>query len=369
MRIALVISSLTSGGAERVLSELANAWVLRGHKVSLITLSGPDIQPFYPLDRQIQVNHLDQFDKVEVCFFRRLKNIVKRLFKLRKSLKLTNPDVILSFVDVTNIITLFASIGLGIPVVVSERIHPGYHSLPSLYKAARKLIYHRADKVVSQTISASSYFTTLPEEKKIVIPNQVIKAYRLKQERDILKPINQIISVGRLCIQKDFVTLILAFEKIMNHNQHLRLIIYGEGEERQNLERLIQDLSLTEQVFLPGAIQDIEKALCQADLFVFPSLYEGFPNALCEAMAVGLPVIASNVPGNRDVIREGVDGRLFNVGDDAQLARLMEELIRDPSQRVQLSEGALDLPNRFRQESILQKWEEVLVEVTGCSGK
>jgi glycosyltransferase involved in cell wall biosynthesis len=365
MHIVLIISSLLPGGAERVLSQLANGWISHGHKITIITFSDPNVLPFYYLDERICLHQLNQLVTQKYSLFKRLKNIIKRILALRHALKHVKPDVIISFVDVTNITTLLAGIRLRVPIIVGERIHPYYHDLPLFYRVIRKLIYPWAAKVVSQSASASNYFTTLSEEKKTVIPNQVIKSSRLKEERDILNPVSQIISIGRLCEQKDFTTLILAFSKIVAHYQNLRLTIYGEGAERPILEALIQKLNLTAHVFLPGTVQDIEGVLYRSDLFVFPSRYEGFPNALCEAMAMGLPVIASNCSGNIDIIREGVDGRLFGVGDVAQLIRLMEELIEDAPQRVRLSEGALDLPDRFSEASVLQKWDAVLAEVAG----
>ena len=154
----------------------------------------------------------------------------------------------------------------------------------------------------------------------------------------------------------------MAVSEIASQNERLKLIIYGEGAMRSALESLIQELKLTERVFLPGTVKDIEAALYQADLFVFPSHYEGFPNALCEAMAVGLPVIASNCSGTIDIIRDGVDGRLFPIGDVHQLTVLLKELIEDAAQRVTLSKGALSLPDRFSEASIFKLWDDVLAK-------
>ena len=365
MHIVLIISSLTAGGAERVLSDLANAWVLQGHKISIITLSGASVPPFYPLNDRIRLHPLDALQKENCTFLQRLKNIAKRLLTLRKALRLVKPDVIISFVDIMNVTALFASLGLKIPIIVGERTHPQYYQLPRFYKKLRGIAYRWAGKVVSQTPSASDYFSKLPRDKRAVIPNSVKIPKHQKNELDILSPVQKIISVGRLCPNKGFGTLIAAFSEIAQQSPNLTLTIYGEGAERQNLEALIQNLNLATRVFLPGTVQDIEEVLCQSDLFVFPSHYEGFPNALCEAMAVGLPVIASNCSGNIDIIREGVDGRLFRVGDTLQLARLMRELVDDAPQRLKLSKGALSLPDRFSQGAVLQMWDEVLAEVMG----
>lgn len=365
MHIALIISSLLPGGAERVLSQLANGWISHGYKITIITFSSPADLPFYHLDERVYLHQLDQFANREGSLLWRLKNIVKRILKLRQALKYEKPDVIISFVDLTNITALLANARLQVPIIVCERTHPRYYQLPALYNRLRLLAYSWAAKVVSQTASASGYFSKIPHSKKAIIPNYVKKPARQKKEADILRPVRNIISVGRLCPHKGFGALITAFSEIVLQKPDITLTIYGEGAERQNLESLIQELNLTASVFLPGTVRDVEGIMYQADLFVFPSHYEGFPNALCEAMAMGLPVIASNCSGNIDIIREGVDGRLFGVGDVAQLIRLMEELIENAPQRARLSEGALDLPDRFSEASVLQKWDAVLAEVAG----
>jgi GalNAc-alpha-(1->4)-GalNAc-alpha-(1->3)-diNAcBac-PP-undecaprenol alpha-1,4-N-acetyl-D-galactosaminyltransferase len=367
MHIALIISSLAPGGAERVLSQLANAWISAGHKVSIITFSDPSAFPFYPLHEHIHLHQLNQLVEQKCPLFWRLKNIVNRILKLRKAVKHIKPDVIVSFVDITNITALLASIGLGIPTIVCERTHPQYYQLPAFYNRLRLMTYSWAHKVICQTTSASGYFSNISPRKKTVIPNYVKKPEYQKNEADVLRPVQKIISLGRLCPNKGFATLIKAFSEIVGKTPNLTLTIYGEGAERQNLEALIRKLNLTTRISLPGTIKDVETALYRSDLFVFPSHYEGFPNVLCEAMAIGLPVIASNCSGNIDIVREGIDGRLFVVGDEERLKKLMEELMEDASQRVKLSKGAMGLPDRFSQGSILQKWDAVLKEAVGLS--
>lgn len=357
MHITLVISSLDPGGAERVLSQLANHWASQGHKVSLLTLAAPDAQPFYPLNPKINLRQLNQRD-LSSWLLGRLFNIGKRLWILRKSLKSLSPDVIVSFVDVMNMTTLLATYGLNLPVVVSERTHPRHHPLPSLYKRLRPLIYPKAARVVVQTQSSADYFPSLMS--KTVIPNAVPKPSKIKSA--FSEPPKQMISIGRLCPFKGFDTLIHAFNILQKTHPNLTLTIYGEGKERQKLEDLIGSLTLQDKVSLPGVIQNIHDALREADLFVFPTLYEGFPNALCEAMAIGLPVIASDASGNVDIVQDGTDGRLFPVGDTEALARIVGELINDEAQRLRLGENAQRVCERFHTNHIFSLWDQVIGE-------
>jgi len=365
MHIALVISSLETGGAERMMSELANVWASQGRDVSLITLSAPGTPSLYPLDPRVRLIQLDALTVnigSQANILVRLKNITLRIVKLRWAFKTAKPDVIVSFVDIMNISTILASRWLGIPVVVSERIDPNHHRINTFYQQLRLQTYPMAQKLVVQTLSAKSYFPSKLKCLISIIPNFVKPAVRLKNARPTIK---RIVSVGRLSAQKDHKTLILAFSQIVEKHPDLELIIYGEGKERLSLERLITNLNIAQKVYLPGVTSNIQKFLLEADLFVFPSRYEGFPNALCEAMAVGLPVIASNCSGTTDIVRDGIDGRLFPIGDVNQLAVLLRELIEDPSQRQMLSQGALAVSDRFSQASVLQLWDDVLRQVVG----
>lgn len=121
----------------------------------------------------------------------------------------------------------------------------------------------------------------------------------------------------------------------------------------------------SKNISLPGATQEIHQKLMEVDLFIFPSLYEGFPNALVQALSVGLPVIASNCSGNIDIVRDGIDGRLFPVGDVLNLAALIEELLNDPDARKRLAEEAKTVAECFHPDLIFHKWNQLIREATG----
>lgn len=360
MHLALLISSLKPGGAERTASELANYWVNQGYNVTLITLSSSDEKPFYPLHSHIQLIPLDQTSLEISPLFLRLKRIVQRISCIRKTLKIFKPDRIIAFVDIMNITTLLASQGLKIPVIVSERTHPAYYKLPKLYTWLRWFTYGWAFKVIVQTRSAADYFPKRLQSRIAIIPNAVKNPPQRKLLSANLKPVEKIYSVGRLCPDKGFDVLVQVFSGVISDYPQLELTIYGEGKERKNLETLIAKLNLQEKVHLPGITSTIYDVLTQADLFVFPSRYEGFPNALCEAMSIGLPVIASNCSGTIDVIRDGLDGRLFPVGDSKALEELLVELLNDPIQRLNLSRQALKVTERFCEHMVYKLWDDLI---------
>lgn len=360
MHIALTISSLNSGGAERVLSELANYWASQGHQVSLITLADPISKPFYLLALQINLVQLNHTQSGSSLFIR-LLNIISRISALRKTYQSLKPDVIISFVDIMNLTALIASKGYNIPVIVSERIDPHFYPLPVLYVKIRPFIYKWANRVVVQTKNAGAYFSDTIPKKIEIIPNAVKQKKCNAQNSNITK---NIISIGRLDKQKDHKTLIYSFHKLLKNHPQINLTIYGEGPERSNLEQLIQDLHLEGKVFLPGLTQNVDAVLENADLFVFPSLYEGFPNALCEAMAAGLPVIASNCSGNVDIIRDGIDGLLFPVGDEGTLVEKMHDLISDSKKRQILSKHAQEISQRYHTDHIFHLWNQLILKAT-----
>lgn len=356
MKITLVISSLSSGGAERVLSNLTNYWDKKGHNVTVITLAAD--KPFYPLSGSIRLRQIDKISADGEKFLTRICKIAKRIYFLRKTIQKSEADVVVSFVDVMNIITLIACFGLNIPVIVSERTNPFFYNISLFYNHLRGCFYPNAKKVIVQTQSAARYFKKL--KNIVIIPNAVQKNNQIT--RDYSQPVTHIISVGRLCPHKGFSTLIKAFSEVLISNPNLILTICGEGPDRANLESLIKSLNIGDNAFLPGAVSDINSVLLNSDFFVFPSHYEGFPNALCEAMAAGLPVIASNCSGNIDIVQDGVNGRLFPVGDVDMLVALMRELISDSLQRQKLSENAVTLSDLYSPDKIYQLWDAVVEE-------
>lgn len=359
MHLALVIASLSAGGAERVLCDLANHWVSQGHQVSLLTFESGCRPPFYDLDSKVNIMRVNRQNarlKLSVsCFI----NIIQTFFYFSKTLRCLKPTVIISFMDLANILTLLAIFPLKIPVIISERIDPQYRPLPRFIKWLRLLIYPSTYQLIVQTESVAAYFPKRFRKFISIIPNAV-KSSSLKVK--ISEEVRSIISVGRLDMQKDQKTLIQAFANLLKVFPRLELIIYGEGKERKNLEVLIDSLNLKDSAKLPGVVSDVASVLRQADLFIFPSRYEGFPNALCEAMALGLPVIASNCSGNRDVVRDGIDGRLFAVGDVAQLTSIALELMGDEVQRARLSAVACTINERFESNRIYDLWDQQITK-------
>ncbi len=369
-RIAMFIMSLQPGGAERAMVNLANYWAKKGHNVTLVTLASPLEKPFYSISKNVKLLQLSSIVQqpslhkkglqhwlIKQTWGRRLIKL-QAILRLRHTIKQLKPDVVISFIDLMNIVILVATKGLKIPVIVSERIDPNHHHIFILLQKLRNFTYPWASKIIVQTKSARNYFSNTLDNKLKIIPNAVaVSTKTASNNKDIPK---HIVTVGRLNPQKDQVTLIRAFAAVAEKHPDLKLTIYGEGRERPRLEQLIQTLGLEQKIKLPGVTPNIKTAILNADLFVFPSKYEGFPNALGEAMSVGLPVIATNCSGNSDLIRDGIDGKLFPVGDVQALTNLILELCEDPKQLRSLGQRAKEVTERFSEEKIYGMWDNLI---------
>lgn len=314
MKILFYINAIHHGGAERVMANLAKRFAGSCNKVILVTSFRDEWE--YPLDSAI--DRINLIDEIPVGFLKRNILIAK---KLRSCIKNEKPDVIVSFMAEPNFRMLLATIGIKCRKIISVRNDPNKEYPNFLFKSLAKTLYNLADGVVFQTEDAMKWFPKSIQKKSRIIMNQVDEVFfntPLAEER------HDIVTTGRLTAQKNHKMLIRAFSQIAGEIDD-NLIIYGEGELRDELESLVKDLGLEERVFLPGATKNVPEALSKAKLFVLSSDYEGMPNALLEAMAMGLPCISTDCPcgGPRMVIRNGENGFLFPVGNEEKLCEIL----------------------------------------------
>ncbi|MEB3328320.1 MAG: glycosyltransferase family 4 protein [Candidatus Sericytochromatia bacterium] len=359
-RLLLVISTLGTGGAERVLTLLANAWSAMGHEVTLVTFDAPDAEPFFllaPAVKRVGLNAM----RASAGVWEALRNNASRLRKLRQAVRAAQPDVVVSFIDTTNVTTLLAVSGLSFPVVVSERTDPHHHAIGRAWTRLRRLTYPRATAVVVQSHRAAAYFANTTVTP-LVIPNPV-KLPALPARTVASDERHRLVTLGRLQPVKGQEKLLSAFARLAPHHPSWTLTIHGEGPERAQLEATVSALGLQNRVFLPGATTEPFARLVEADLFVLSSAREGFPNALCEAMAVGLPVVSFDCPsGPAELITHNVDGLLVPPGDVEALAAALDRLMGDPAERARLGTRAREVRERLALPRILAMWDEVFRE-------
>ena len=358
MRLSLVTWSLGPGGAERVLSSLANEWT-RDHEVTFITLSGDFPDHFQPTDRERRIRlRMELADS----FLKTIKTNALMARDLRRALESIDAEVVVSFMDRTNNQVLLATRGLNIPVVVSERVDPRFHQIPRKARLLRRVLYPRADAVVVQTESVRRWCERFIKPANVwVIPNPVQPCPHPETERQ-----RMVVAVGRLVPEKGFDVLLEAFASATRSFPDWTLTILGEGPERSALQFLARSYGIEGRVSFPGVVDDPSKYLARAGLFVLSSRYEGFPNALLEAMACGTPSIATDCPsGPSEIVRDGVDGLLVAVEDPDGLAGEMRRLMGNPMLRHELGQQAKGVTERFALDQVLDHWSAVFRTVVG----
>ncbi len=347
--VVLVIGGLQAGGAERQLAELANALDARGYEVTLATWSSPASPDFYALAPGVRRVWLDTTASNRRAW-RRWTGLLRQVVRLRRLLREVQPIAVLSFIDVSNVLTLLATSALGLRVVIAERTSPAVnHNVRQPWRLLRRLCYSWADVVVAQTRDAARWLEQNCRTRVTVIPNSLRPMPLLERERELL-----IVAVGRLDREKAFDQLIRAFARLSADFPQWRVAILGTGPEQDTLA---------------GQVQDVEVWMARAGLLVHPSRREGFPNVVLEAMGMGAAVICTDCrSGPAELIRDGINGRLVPVDDLECLVRVMRDLLGDPTARGRLGSAARAVRSDYASDRILQLWEACLLPQRGVTG-
>ena len=365
MRLALITASLAQGGAERVISILTDQWARQGKNITILVLNRGDIAA-YPINAAVNVINLGLVADRSANPIQAGLRVFNKIAVLRRAIHKLGPDVLVSFMDYANILTLLTSRRLGIPVIVSERIDPSLYRIGTFWEIARRITYPGANAVVCQTEATLGAFQRRFSFNGYVIPNPVIAPGACPTRKPELSGDRTrcIMAMGRLVPQKGFDLLIEAFSRVAKRHPNWALTIAGGGPLKDDLMAQSERLGLTGRVALTGPLQDPFPALAGADLFVLSSRFEGFPNALCEAMACGVPVISFDCPsGPREIIRDNVDGILVPPADTAALASALDRLMASPADRARLAARAPEITARFSVEHVLSLWDDLFRRV------
>jgi len=361
MRISLAIASMNLGGSQYAMAWLAGALAERGHAVQLCTFDAPGSASFFPVSPQVRLENLGLAGNSS-GLFQAVRSNFRRIQGVRRAVLAFRPDVVLSFIDQMNVLCLLALAGR-LPVVVSERIDPARHDISRLWGLLRLLTYGWAKTVVVQTRTAAEFFPPRLQRLCHVIPNAVLPARSLSGDTPSGRrlPSPCVVGLGRLHSQKGFDLLLQAFARARAVHPGWNLRIFGEGPQRPELEALCARLGLEPKAIFPGTEKDVDAILAQAKIFVMSSRFEGFPNALCQAMARGVAVIATNCPsGPEGIVRHGVDGLLVPPEDPETLASALETCMADAGKRAALGTRGREIMERFRPDKVLAMWEQTL---------
>jgi glycosyltransferase involved in cell wall biosynthesis len=369
MRLTLAISSLAAGGAERALSTMASHWAERDWPVTFITLDSTATD-FYRLHPSVNRIALDA-SRNSRTLLEAVSGNVYRVRRLRQAIRDSQPDVVISFMTSTNVLALMAARPERVPVIVSERADPSHYPTPAVWDRLRRFTYPWASAIVVQTPEVGRWASGFMRTESVnIIPNfAVAPPDEMRTNGDITasqtataRPgVRQVIGMGRLDDQKGFDLLIRAFAICRTGRPGWQLTILGEGEKRGEFEALARQLDVASEVRFVGRVEDTATHLREADLFVLSSRYEGFPNALLEAMALGLPVVATDCPsGPAHIVRNGIDGLLVPTEDVRALATAMAALMDDEGRRTAMGLRATSVTERFNVHRIMATWETLL---------
>lgn len=358
-KIILYIDSMQKGGAQRVMSNLAQHYIEMGKQVILVN----DIKPIrgipeYDLNPGIKRIFLDKrFSE------NKIKKNIDRIKVLRRVLEEEKADCIISFVGPPNIRMLLASIGLKTKKIVSVRNDPNIEYGSGIKKYISKLVFLLADGCVFQTEDAADYFFRHTQKISRIILNPVNIKFFNQERFDIKK---EIAVVGRLELQKNNKLAIKAFSQIINTYSDYKLIFYGEGSLLEELKCYADNLNVSKYINFYGLCDDIEKKLAQSAIFLMTSDYEGMPNVVMEAMAIGVPVIVTDCPcgGPRSLIQKSEQGILVPCNDVDSIKSALIKIISDDKLRERYGKEAKARAEDFRPIKVFKQWDDYLEEIS-----
>ena len=358
--ISLIIPSLTSGGAERVFSVLANE-LNSSYSITLFVLYKCEIA--YPLNKNIEIVFCRDLYAAKQSLLKSITSHFNFIKFLKQEISKRQSIGIVSFTTTTNVYAILIGKRLKLPSIVSERLHPDY-GINTLWKIVRKKVYPSCSKLVVQTKDIKDYFNDFMPNDKISIIENPLSPKLIHQKSTNTSKEKTILSVGRLTHQKNQELLIRAFYKIDIKNWNLCIV--GEGDKRKKYEDLVTKLNIKGRVTFTGSVPNIADYLNTASIFVLCSRFEGFPNALIEAMYFGLPCIATNCPsGPEDIIVNNKNGILIPVEDEAKLTEALKKLIINKELRETLGKNAAKTALRFEGDTILSKWKTLIKSEMG----
>ncbi len=349
-RIILSFATLAQGGAARVCANLSFPLCENFDEVILVTWA--DMPQFYDYDHRAKW----------YCLPKEIGsgNDFKRMSWFRSLVKRERPDLILSFLEPFNIRVLLCTIGLGVKTIVAERNDPRGVNKYWIVSQFEKLVYRRADKILVQTETIKRFFDGKLKERTHIIYNPVNIPEEMVGKALATPKKKRIVSVARLMPQKNHDVLIKAFAFFCKSHPDYTLTIYGNGPQGDELRQLAASLGVGDKVLIPGASMTIHQDILDAEMMCLVSQREGMSNAMIEAMCLGLPCICTKVSGAIDLIEDGKNGLLVDIGDVEGLVEKMTYLANHHNLAMTLGINASELYSVLNKDRINKEWMDFL---------
>ena len=349
-KLFISCATMEAGGAERVISVLSESFAVHYDEVRI--LMWVDAPVFYNVDPRVRLVSIEKESGT--------KNIISKMCWFRHYISHESPNLILSFLYPWSMKVLIALSFIKTNVVVAERQDPRIVRGGRVTKVLRNLLYLKAKGIIVQTRENRNYYASFIRRKIKAIYNPVniplnMKGMALRKEKD-----GTIVSVGRLSVEKNHELLIRAFSLFLQDHPSFVLKIYGEGKQRTVLQKLIDEMHMEDKVLLMGNSNNVLEDIISSDVFVLSSDYEGMPNALIEAMCLGIPCISTRVSGASELIRDGENGILIDVRSIDQMAHSMSMLVDNRVLSEHLAGQAVAMYDFLRVEVIQKNWTEYL---------
>ena len=350
MRLIFITDTLNSGGAERVVSILANHFADK-QQTEIICLRKMDV--FYRIKPKVNVLFADDY----------AKNWLKKLYWLRKHV--TKDDVLLPFMIRVYCVTLLALLGKKVRIIASERNDPKAAKQP--WKTFRSLLLPKVKVLVVQTLNIKKFFPPKIQNRTVIILNPLDLKNCYQGEWNMRS--KKIIAVGRTDSQKNYPMMIRAFTQLHITYPDYRLEIWGNRSDEKGaiLVSLIDKLGASDFISVHGRTDNMASLYGEAYMFVMSSNYEGLSNALIEALCSGLPVVATKVSGAIDLIENGKNGLLVDIGDEEGFLQAMALLLEKPVMAKDLAEKARQCRSMFAKDKICSQWDALIKSIYKCS--
>ncbi len=367
-KIAFHLNCLEQGGAERVVTNLANQFAAKGYEVIIATEWYGENE--FQIDERVRRVHVGLREGDEKKH--RLVQFMLRVRYLKRFLKEERPDILIPFAQRALYRGLMAAYFMKLPVLISIRTDPVGHYDARSDKIQIPILFPRADGCVFQTEGAREFFAPRLQKNSRIILNPINPKYIGVPEPE--RRNKTVVQSGRLVDFKNQPMLIKAFLEVHKKHPDYDLKIYGGDSHdgtKEILERIIEENRAQDYVHLMGASDSLEKELNDAALFAFSSDWEGLPNALMEAMALGLPIVATDCPcgGPRTIMTDEVNGLLVPIKDQKAMEEGINRLIEDRMLAERLGKEARKIAEIANGEAVFEQWREYIEQLCGDYGK